>query len=77
MDNNNNQQSNIGPPIYLVTQAVDTESIDTSKKSSDLDLLKKAEKKSTYKANIAKGIKNPQIKRAVSALKLVNPFKGY
>lgn len=62
---------------YLVTQAVDTSSISTDKLSSDLEQLTKAEEKSTYKANIAKGIANPQVRRAVSALKLSNPFKGY
>mgnify|MGYP006920693779 CR=1 FL=1 len=29
------------------------------------------------KTNIARSIKNPKVQRAVSALKLSNPFKGY
>jgi response regulator of citrate/malate metabolism len=44
---------------------------------SDLDLLNKAESKAQHKADISKGIRNPQVQRAVSSLRLVNPFKGY
>lgn len=77
MNNQDTNQNRADTSIYLVTQAVDTSSIGNEKVSSDLDVLKKAEEKSTYKANIVRGIKDPQIKRAVSALKLANPFKGY
>lgn len=62
--------------LYLVTQAVDTDSIIPEQKTSDLEQLEKAEEKSNYKTNIAKSIKNPQISRAVSSLQLKNPFKG-
>jgi len=62
--------------IYLVTQAVNTESLQKEQKVSDLDLLEKAEEKSNYRSNIAKSIKNPEVSRAVSSLQLKNPFKG-
>lgn len=62
---------------YLVTKAVSTSSLPELKVNSDLAQLEKAEKKSEYKANIAKGIRNPQLYVAMSALRLANPFKGY
>lgn len=78
MDNNQSTSDNtINISNYSVTQAVDTNSLAQDKLLSDLDQLSKAEEKSTYKADIAKNIRNPQVKRAVSALKLANPFKGY
>lgn len=77
MDEQTNNQNTVNISNYLVTQAIDTKSLPEEKLSSDLEQLSKAEEKSTYKANIAKGISNPQVRRAVSALKLANPFKGY
>lgn len=62
---------------YLVTKGVEVSSISTNRLSSDLDQLNKAEEKTTYKANIARGIKDPLVYRAMSALRLSNPFKGY
>ncbi len=62
---------------YLVTQSIDTESLGQEKLNSDLSLLTEAEEKREYKADISKNIANPQLKRAVSSLKLSNPFKGY
>jgi len=62
---------------YLVTKAVSTSSLPQQKVTSDLDQLLKAEKKSEYKVNAIKGISNPQVSTAMSALRLVNPFKGY
>jgi len=62
---------------YLVTKRVEVASISTNKLTSDLDQLIKAEEKTTYKANIAKGAKDPLVYRAMSALRLANPFKGY
>jgi len=80
MDQSNNQNNlNMLPneANYLVTKAVSTSSLPELKVNSDLDQLEKAEKKSEYKANIAKGIRNPQLYVAMSALRLANPFKGY
>lgn len=45
--------------------------------SSDLATLKEAEEKIGYQGNIAKEEKNPLVYRAMVALKLSNPFKGY
>jgi len=80
MDQNNNNQNNLNmlpESNYLVTKAVSTSSIPEQKVSSDLEQLEKAEKKTEYKANIAKGVNNPQVYIAMSALRLANPFKGY
>jgi hypothetical protein len=74
---NKNNESTINASDYLVTEAVDTRRLGQEKLSSDLDILNKAEEKKNYKTNITKGITNPKIKRAVSALRLKNPFKGY
>lgn len=62
---------------YLVTKGVDVSDIGTNKIQDDLQQLEKAERKSKYKANIAKGQKDPLVYRAVSALRLTNPFKGH
>lgn len=78
-DNNNQNNINLLPNEvnYLVTKAVTTSALPIQKITSDLDQLEKAEKKTTYRANIAKGAKNPQVFIAMSALRLANPFKGY
>lgn len=72
INNNNNVVQN----PYLVTTAVDTEALPKQKVNTDLNMLVQAEEKSNYKANIAKGITNPQLYRAMSALRISNPFKG-
>ncbi len=75
--NNTNNQTAIDESAYLVTKPIDTSSIPVETTQSDLALLTKAESKIQHKADISKGIKNPQVQRAVSSLRLVNPFKGY
>ncbi len=75
--NNQTTQEILNKENYLVTEAVATTAIPEAKVMSDLEQLTKAEEKSLYKVNIAKGIMNPQVEVAVSALKLSNPFKGY
>ena len=75
--NNTNNQTTIDESTYLVTKPIDTSSIPVETTQSDLELLTKAESKIQHKADISKGIKNPQVQRAVSSLRLVNPFKGY
>lgn len=76
----NNKKEEPATPIreelYLVTKAVDTTALPNDILSSDFEQLTKAEAKNNYRSNIAKSIRNPQISRAVSALKLRNPFKG-
>lgn len=74
---NNNNLNLLEESNYLVTKAVSTSSIPQQRVSSDLEMLEKAEKKSMYKANIARGKKDPQVYVALSALRLSNPFKGY
>lgn len=75
--NNTNNQATIDESAYLVTKPIDTSSIPVETTQSDLELLTKAESKIQHKTDISKGIKNPQVQRAVSSLRLVNPFKGY
>lgn len=72
-----NQKPEITLTNYLVTESVNPDTIGEEKLKSDLSLLSEAEDKKEYKADITKGIENPKIKRAVSSLKLSNPFKGY
>lgn len=62
---------------YLVTQGINTKDLGQEKLNSDFSLLTEAEEKRQYKADISKNIANPELKRAVSSLKLSNPFKGY
>jgi hypothetical protein len=78
-DENNKQGTEINISNYLVTQKVDTSNIDDEKLNSDLSLLSKGEQgnRYRYKTDIAKDITDQQIKRAVSSLKLSNPFRGY
>ena len=70
------EEKPIREDLYLVTKAVNTDTIDNTQKMSDFEQLEKAEAKSAYRSNIAKSIKNPQISRAVTSLQLKNPFKG-
>ncbi len=72
-----NQGKEVNISNYLVTQGIDPGNIEKGKKDSDLSLLTEAEEKKEYRTDITKGIENPQVKRAVSSLKLSNPFKGY
>ena len=76
-NNNNNNLNLLENNPYLVTKGVVTSSLPQQKVLSDLDQLEKAEKKSIYRTNIARGTKNPLVYRAMAALRLSNPFKGY
>lgn len=71
MDNQDNIKK------YLVTEAVDTSKLPKSKLDQDLAILEKFEQKSNYKTDISIGIENPALSRAMKALQLSNPFKGY
>lgn len=77
--NNNDEQiqEGINPSNYLVTEAVDPNSLGNEKLQSDISLLTEAEEKRDRKPDISKSIENPHIKRAASALRLANPFKGH
>lgn len=72
MVDNKNSQTN----PYLITTAINLSTFSADKIENDLAQLQKAEKKSNYKANIARGVRDPQLYRAMSALRLSNPFKG-
>ena len=76
--NNNKSDENkeIQTSNYLVTECVNPKKIDPIKKGMDLSLLSEAEKKQEYKPKIAKGIENPKVRKAVSSLRLSNPFRG-
>jgi hypothetical protein len=58
---------------YLDSKVVNS----NNEESSDLLELEEAEQKANYQTNVAKGTKNPLAYRAMMALKLANPFKGY
>lgn len=73
--NNNTEELDIKK--YLVTEAVDTEELPEAQLNNDLEFLKKSEVKADYQPDISKGIENPALSRAMKALRLVNPFKGY
>lgn len=72
-----NEKPEVNLSNYLITESVNPNSLGEEKLKSDLSLLSEAEEKKEYKADISKGIANPKVKRAVSSLKLSNPFKGY
>jgi predicted transcriptional regulator len=79
MEQNNSQQNLnlLDEQNYLVTQAIATSSLPQNKVLSDLEEIGKAEKKIAYRVDISKGKRDPQISRAMAALRLANPFKGY
>jgi len=71
------QGEEVSSSNYLVTEAVDPQKLGNEKVESDLSIINEAEEKQAYKADISKGLRDPQVKRAVSALRLKNPFKGF
>lgn len=71
------QQNSINVNDYLVTQPVTPTTLSKVKLSGDMDILQKAESRANYKEDITKGVKDVKEASALSALKLVNPFKGY
>lgn len=76
---NNNQNLNLlDESTYLVTQAVIPSTLPSAQVQSDLGLLKQAEAKAINHGNSSSTEdKNPQVSRAMQALRLANPFKGY
>ena len=74
MDNNSNTP--INEKTYLVTRKVDIESLSKDRLGSDLNSLKKAEQRSKKRIDITFGKKDSEITRAMSALSIINPFKG-
>lgn len=76
--NNNNTDNNENVEIsnYLVTEAVNPEKIDPVQQGIDLSLLSKAEEKQQNRPNTLKGRESPKVRKAVSSLRLSNPFRG-
>lgn len=74
---NSTQQSDDGVNNYLVTQAVDTNSLPEDKLSGDLAALTQQEEKVNYREDMSRSIDDSGMSRAMKALRLANPFKGY
>lgn len=75
-NSNTNNNGDIEVSNYLVTEAVNPKKIDPIQQGMDLSLLSKAEEKQQDKPNIPKGLESPKIRKAVSSLRLSNPFRG-
>lgn len=73
--NNNTKSSDIKK--YLVTEAIDTDELPKEQLDNDLAFLKKSEERAEYQPDISKEIDDPALSRAMKALRLINPFKGY
>jgi len=76
-ENQINQQSNIDYNKYLVTQKSDISSFSQKKLQSDLAAIEKAEIRSKWRVDIPRDKEESQVSRAMSALSLNNPFKGF
>lgn len=74
MDNTNT--ANVNEKIYLVTQKCDVKALDNKKILGDLSQLKTAEERNQKKIAITFGKKDNEVTRAMSALSIMNPFKG-
>jgi hypothetical protein len=75
--NQTNQQTNIDYNKYLVTQKSDISSFSQEKLQSDLAAIEKAEIRSKQRVDIARDKEENQVSRAIDALSLNNPFKGF
>lgn len=75
--NQTNQQTNIDYSKYLVTQKSDINSFSQSKLQNDLVAIEKAEIRSKQRVDIARDKEENQVSRAMDALSLNNPFKGF
>lgn len=75
--NQTNQQTNIDYSKYLVTQKSDINSFSQSKLQDDLAAIEKAEIRSKQRVDIARDKEENQVSRAMEALSLNNPFKGF
>lgn len=77
--NNSNIDKNKDVEIsnYLVTEAINPKKIDPIQQGMDLSLLSKAEDKKQNRPNVlTKGRESPKVRKAVSSLRLSNPFRG-
>lgn len=73
MDSNN---TDIDVRKYLVTQKSDLQSFSEEKFNEDLEAITKSELRSKERVGIIMGKKENAVTRAMSALSLINPFKG-
>lgn len=75
-NSNTDNNSEIESSNYLVTEGVDPKRLDPIKTGMDLSLLSEAEEKQSYQPTVTKGMENSKIKKAISSLRLSNPFRG-
>ncbi|MFA7627799.1 MAG: hypothetical protein WCY37_00050 [Candidatus Dojkabacteria bacterium] len=75
MSNSNNNED-IEVSNYLVTEGINPKKIDPIQQGMDLSLLSNAEEKKQNRPAIPKGMESPKIRKAVSSLRLSNPFRG-
>ncbi len=62
---------------YLVTEAINPQKIDPIQQGMDLSLLSKAEEKKENRPNVlTQERESPKVRKAVSSLRLSNPFRG-
>jgi hypothetical protein len=75
-NSNTNNSGDFEVSNYLVTEGVNPKKIDPIQQGMDLSLLSKAEEKQQNRPSIPKGMGSPKIRKAVSSLRLSNPFRG-
>jgi|GEM_PF-3081392 hypothetical protein len=75
-NNNTDNNENVEISNYLVTEAINPQKIDPIQQGMDLSLLSKAEEKQQNRPNTPKGRESPKVRKAVSSLRLSNPFRG-
>jgi hypothetical protein len=75
-NSNTNNSGEFEVSNYLVTEGVNPKKIDPIQQGMDLSLLSEAEEKQQNRPSIPKGMGSPKIRKAVSSLRLSNPFRG-
>jgi hypothetical protein len=73
---NNKQGTVLKKKDYLSTEKINLGNFSAQKISSDLDVLKSAEKKNV-KTDVSKYAVTEETAKEMLALKLANPFRGY
>jgi len=72
----NKKDIGINESIYLVTKKCDVKNLSKDQRNKDLGALKKAEQRSQRRIDITFGKKDSEMTRAMSALSIINPFRG-
>lgn len=72
-----NDENKINVKKYLVTQSSDIKSFSKKKILTDLSTIQKAEIRSKKSFDITSDKRASEVTRAMDALKLLNPFKGF